>query len=377
MAWAITSFSARRLTGAPDRLQARTAPLRAAAERPPTPPAGEALAKQAAALHDAPMPHALRLHQPGSPEALTWEEVPAAEPGPGQVLLRHHAVGLNFIDVYHRTGLYPLPLPAVIGQEAAGEVLALGPGVLGIAVGDRVGYATALGAYCQERVIHADKLVPLPQTISYEVAAASLLKGLTAQYLLRRTFPVKPGTRILVHAAAGGVGLLLCQWAKALGATVFGTAGSEEKAARARQAGCERVFVYTREDFVQGVRGALGGDGVDVVYDAVGQATFAGSLDCLRPLGMMVSFGQASGPVPPLDVLTLSAKGSLFLTRPTLGSYAARREELLAMAAELFAAIDAGHVQVSVGQRFPLAQAAQAHRALQARGTVGATLLLP
>ncbi len=321
--------------------------------------------------------HAVRIHRTGGPEVLTWEEVDTGEPGPGQVLLRHTAVGLNYIDTYHRTGLYPLDLPAVLGREAAGIVEAVGPDAGEWKVGDRAAYALVPGSYSEARVVPADRLVPLPEGIDDRQAAASMLKGLTAHYLLRRTHRVTRGETILFHAAAGGVGLIACQWASHLGAKVIGTAGSDEKAARARAHGCEHVIVYTRESVVERVRAITGGRGVPVVYDSVGRDTFEDSLDCLTPLGLLVSFGQASGPVPPFTIGTLATKGSLFLTRPTLATYIARREELLAAAAELFEVIGSGAVKIEVGQTYPLRDAARAHRDLEARRTIGSTLLIP
>ncbi|QNT69610.1 quinone oxidoreductase family protein [Defluviicoccus vanus] len=325
------------------------------------------------------MPRAIRIHHPGGPEEMRWEEVSVPSPGTGQVRLRQTAVGLNFIDVYHRNGLYPLPeLPAVLGMEAAAEVIEIGPGVTDLKPGQRVAYASPpVGAYAEERLMPADRLVPLPADIDDRTAAAMMLQGMTAQYLLRRTYPVKPGDAILVHAAAGGVGLILCQWASYLGATVIGTVGSEEKAVLARASGCAHPIVYTREDFPARVREITAGAGVAVVYDGIGKDTFMGSLDCLQPMGMLVSFGNASGPVPPFEPAILSAKGSLFLTRPTLMHYTAKRADLLASAAELFAVVQSGAVRIAVHQTYPLAEAAQAHRDLEARKTTGSTILLP
>jgi NADPH2:quinone reductase len=288
-------------------------------------------------------------------------------------------VGLNFIDVYHRTGLYPLPsLPSGIGQEAAGVVEAVGAGVTDIKVGDRVAYASPPpGSYAEARLMPADRLVVLPDNIAERTAAAMMLKGMTAQYLLRRTYRVQPGDAVLVHAAAGGVGLIACQWARHLGATVIGTVGNDEKAELARAHGCHHVIVYSRENFVQRVKEITGGAGVAVVYDSVGKDVFMDSLDCLRPLGMMVTFGNASGPVPAIEPLVLSTKGCLFLTRPTLMVYTAKRADLLASAAELFEVVASGAVKIEVQQTYPLAEAAQAHRDLEARRTTGSTLLLP
>jgi NADPH2:quinone reductase len=324
------------------------------------------------------MPKAIRVHATGGPEVLTWEEVPAVDPGPGEARVRHTAIGLNFIDTYHRTGLYKLPLPFTPGQEGAGVIEAVGPGVVDLRPGDSVAYAGgAVGAYAQVRIVPADRLVPLPPALDQRTAAAIMLKGLTAQYLLRQTIRVERGDTILFHAAAGGVGLLACQWAKHLGATVIGTVGSEEKAVLARAHGCDHVIVYRQQDFVPVVRELTGGRGVRVVYDGVGKDTFAGSLDCVAPRGLVVAFGQSSGPVPPLDILTLSAKGSLFLTRPTLNHYVATKEALRAAAAELFDLVLDGVVKVQAPQTFALEQAADAHRALEGRRTTGSTVLLP
>jgi NADPH2:quinone reductase len=321
------------------------------------------------------MPHAIRIHETGGPEVLRWEEVEAGAPGPGQVRLRQEAVGLNFIDVYHRTGLYPQALPFTPGTEGAGIVAAIGPGVADLSVGDRVAYAGPIGAYAEERLIDADRLVKLPDGISSEQAAAAMLQGMTVHMLLRRVHRLEAGETILVHAAAGGVGLILCQWAKAVGATVIGTVSTDDKAELARAHGCDHPIVYTRQDFVAEVERITNGAKVPVVYDSVGKDTFAKSLDCLAPRGLMVSFGNASGPVEPISPLVLSQKGSLFLTRPTLFSYVATRAELEAAAAELFAMILDGKVRVEVKQRFLLQDAAAAHRALEARETTGSTVL--
>lgn len=325
------------------------------------------------------MPHAIRIHEHGGPEVLRWEEVPTPAPGPGEALVRHAAVGLNYIDVYFRTGLYKPPgLPCVIGMEGAGTVEAVGPGVTEVVPGDRVAYATApIGAYAELRTIKADRLVKLPDDIGFETAAAMMLQGMTAEYLLRRTYPVKPGQTILIHAAAGGVGLIMCQWAKHLGATVIGTVGSDEKAEIARAHGCDHAIVYTREDFVARVKEITEGRMLPVVYDSVGRETFMKSMDCLAPLGLLVSFGNASGAVPPFDIGLLAAKGSLFLTRPTLVTYTAKREDLVASAEALFAVVRSGAVKIEVNQRFPLKDAAEAHRALEGRRTTGSTILLP
>ena len=323
------------------------------------------------------MPKAIRVHATGGPEVLSWEEVAVGEPGPGEARVRHTAIGLNFIDTYHRSGLYKLPLPFTPGQEAAGVVEAVGPGV-DLKVGTRVAYAGGpVGAYSEIRVVEAARLVPLPASVDDRTAAAMMLKGLTAQYLLRQTTSVQRGETIVFHAAAGGVGLIACQWAKHLGATVIGTAGSEEKAALARAHGCDHVILYRQEDVPARVRELTGGRGVRVVYDGVGKETFAGSLDCLAPRGLLVAFGNASGPVAPFDILSLSAKGSLYLTRPTLNHYVATPETLRAAAAELFAVVGSGAVRIEVAQTFALKEAAQAHTALAARKTTGSTILLP
>ncbi|TLS18901.1 MAG: quinone oxidoreductase [Betaproteobacteria bacterium] len=324
------------------------------------------------------MTHAIRFHRTGGPEVLQWEEVGVGEPGPGEVRVRHAAVGLNFIDTYHRSGLYPVPLPSGIGLEGAGTVEALGPGVTHLQVGDRVAYAGGpLGAYSEARLIPADRLIRLPDSLSFETGAAMMLQGLTAAYLLRRTYRVQKGDTVLIHAAAGGVGLIACQWAKALGATVIGTVSTEAKAELARAHGCDHPILYTREDFARRVRDITGGEGVPVVYDGIGKDTFTGSLDSLRPLGTMVSFGNASGPVGLIDPLLLSQKGSLFFTRPTLMHYTARRADLEALATELLGVVTSGQVKIEVHQRFPLQQAAAAHIALEGRQTIGSTVLLP
>lgn len=324
------------------------------------------------------MVHAIRIHETGGPEVLRWEEVEVGDPGPGQVRIRHTAVGLNFVDTYQRSGLYPLALPAILGNEGAGVVEAVGPEVTTLKPGDRVGYAPGpVGSYSQARLIAADRLIPLPDWIEDRQAAAMLLQGMTAQVLLRQAYPVKPGDPILVHAAAGGVGQILCQWGKHLGATVIGTVSTDEKAERARAKGCDHVIVYSRDSFVERVKAITGGQGVPVVYDGVGRTTFMDGLDCLRSRGLMVLYGQASGPVPPLDLQVLAQKGSLFVTRPTLFNYTAKREELMAAAADLFEVVRAGSVTIDVGQTFPLERTADAHRALEARQTTGSTVLLP
>ncbi len=325
------------------------------------------------------MSNAIRIYETGGPEVLRWEADDPGSPVAGEALVRHKAVGLNFIDVYHRTGVYPLPeLPAVPGMEGAGIVEAVGEGVFEVAVGDRVAYAgLPPGAYAEVRRMPADRLVQLPEAISYEQGAAMMLQGMTARYLLRGCYDVKAGTTLLIHAAAGGVGLIVCQWARHLGATVIGTVGSQEKADLASAHGCQHPILYNQEDFAERTREITAGKGVDVVYDSVGQATFMKSLDCLRPMGMMVSFGQASGLVPPFDPGLLSAKGSLFLTRPTLMSYTAEREALLKHARDLFEVVANGAVKVDVRQTYPLAEAARAHQDLEARKTTGSTVLLP
>ncbi len=325
------------------------------------------------------MTHAIRIHQTGGPEALSWDEVEVGAPGPGEVLLRHSAVGLNFIDVYHRTGLYPLAeLPAVIGMEAAGQVEAVGGGINDFRPGDRVAYAgLPVGAYAEARLMPAERLVKLPDAISEQQAAAMMLQGMTVQYLIRRTNRVTKGDTVLFHAAAGGVGLIACQWLKHLGATVIGTVGSEEKAALAKAHGCDHTINYQTEDFVARVREITDGAGVPVVYDSVGKDTFEGSIDCLSPLGMFVGFGNASGPVAPFNMGILAQKGSLFLTRPTLMTYTAKRDDLLASANELFDVVLSGDVKIEINQTYPLAEAAQAHSDLEARKTTGSTVLLP
>ena len=324
------------------------------------------------------MPFAIRIHHVGGPEVMSWEDVQVAEPAPSEARVRHEAVGLNYIDIYHRTGLYPLPLPSGLGLEAAGVVEAVGAAVTELRPGDRVAYAGGpVGAYSQVRCLPADRLLKLPEAIACRTAAAMMLQGLTSAYLLRRTCRVQAGDAVLIHAAAGGVGLIACQWAKALGATVIGTVSNEAKAALATAHGCDHVIDYTREDFARRVREITGGEGVRVVYDGVGKDTFAGSLDSLRTCGMLVSFGNASGPVPPFDPLLLSQKGSLFLTRPTLMHYTAKRADLAALGAELFEVVGSGKVKIEVNQTYPLADVARAHRDLEARKHTGSTILLP
>jgi NADPH2:quinone reductase len=316
--------------------------------------------------------HAIRIHEYGGPDVLKWERIKLGEPGPGQVRIKQTAVGLNYIDVYHRTGFYPNDkLPFILGMEGAGE------GVKDLKVGRRVAYTSEIGAYAEERLIPADRVVRLPPKINDQVAASIMLKGLTAQYLLRRTFKVGPETTLLFHAAAGGVGLIACQWAASLGATVIGTVGSSGKALIARAHGCTHVINYREEDFVTMVKAYTKDQGVDVVYDSVGKDTFPGSLDCLKPLGMWVSFGQASGPVPEFKITLLSQKGSLFATRPSLAHYTATRKDLVTGANELFEVVGSGKVRVSVNQTYPLSEAARAHRDLEARLTTGSSVLLP
>ena len=325
------------------------------------------------------MSKAIRIYETGGPDVLKWEEFDPGKPDPDDVLLRHEAVGLNFIDVYHRTGLYPLPaLPAIPGMEGAGIVEEVGKAVTEFASGDRVAYAgLPPGAYAEIRRIPADRLIRLPESLSTRQAAAMMLQGMTARYLLRGCYNVKRGDSILIHAAAGGVGLIVCQWAKHLGATVIGTVGSPQKAELAKAHGCDYPILYNDEDFAAKTREITDGQGVDVVYDSVGQATFMNSLDCLRPLGMMVSFGQASGAIPPFDVSVLGAKGSLILTRPSLMTYTAKREDLLDHARDLFDVVENGAVKIEIKQTYALSDAAQAHRDLEARKTTGSTILIP
>jgi NADPH2:quinone reductase len=324
------------------------------------------------------MTRGIVVHAFGGPEALSWEEVQVGDPGPGEAKIRHAAVGLNFVDVYYRTGLYKPPsLPFVPGSEGAGVVLAVGEGVTHVRPGDRIAYTGPLGAYAEERLIPADRLLALPEAVDFRTAAAMTLKGLTAHFLLRRTFRVGPGHTILFHAAAGGVGSIATQWARHLGATVIGTVGSDEKAKLARAQGCHHVINYRTENFVERVAEITGGAKCDVVYDSVGRDTFPGSLDCLKPRGLWVLFGQSSGTIQNFDLNILAQKGSLFATRPTLFNYVAKREDLEASAAELMQVVGDGTVKVSVTQEFPLAEAAEAHRALEGRRTTGATVLIP
>jgi NADPH2:quinone reductase len=323
------------------------------------------------------MSYAIRAHQTGGPDVLQWEEVSVGDPGPGEVRVRNTAVGLNFIDTYHRSGLYPMPMPLTLGSEGAGVVEALGPKVKGLKVGDRVAYAQPIGAYAEVLIRPVARLVKIPAGISDQMAAAMMLKGMTAWYLIRRTYKVKKGDTILVHAAAGGVGQILCQWGKHLGATVIGTVGSDAKASIAKKAGCKHVIVAEREKVSQRVRDLTKGRGVPVVYDGIGKETFMDSLDCLSPLGVMASFGNASGAVPPVNIGILAQKGSLFLTRPTLVNYTSTRDDLETAARELFSVVKKGAVKISINQTYPLRDAAQAHRDLEGRKTTGSTVLLP
>jgi len=321
------------------------------------------------------MPHAIRIHATGGPEALQWEEVEVGEPGPNQVKLRQEAAGLNFIDVYHRGGLYPQPLPFTPGVEGAGVVEAVGSEVKNVKAGDHVAYAGPIGGYAEERLIDSDRVVKLPKAISSEQAAGMMLQGMTARMLLRSVFPVHKGDTILIHAAAGGVGLIMCQWAAALGATVIGTVGTEEKAKLASEHGCAHPIVYSRQDFVAEVNRITNGEKLPVVYDSVGRDTFMKSLDCLKVRGLMVSFGNASGPPEPIAPGILAQKGSLYLTRPTLYHYIASREQLEQSAKELFEVVGNGKVKIEVKQRFALKDAADAHRAIEGRKTTGSTIL--
>ncbi|GGF32579.1 quinone oxidoreductase [Aliidongia dinghuensis] len=321
------------------------------------------------------MVHAIRIHKPGGPEALQWDEIEVGAPGPGQIRLRHTAVGLNFIDVYHRTGLYPQPLPFIPGMEGAGVVEAVGPNVTSLKIGDRVAYAGSIGSYAEARLIQADRVVKLPAGITDQQAAAMMLQGMTVRYLIREVYPVKAGDTILIHAAAGGVGLILCQWANALGATVIGTVSSEEKAALARANGCHHPIIYTHEDFQKRVVEITQGKKLPVVYDSIGRDTFNQSLDCLRPRGLLALFGQASGTVPPVDLNILAQKGSLSITRPTLQTFIATADDLKTTAEDLFDVVLGGKVKISVNQTYPLKNAEQAHRDLEARKTTGSTVL--
>jgi NADPH2:quinone reductase len=324
------------------------------------------------------MPKAFRIHQTGGPEVLQWEEIQIGAPAAGQARIRHTAIGVNFVDTYQRSGLYALALPSGLGSEGAGVVEAVGPGVTHVQPGDRVADAMGPpGAYAEVRLIPADRLVKLPAEISDQQAAGMMLKGMTVQYLIRRTYKVQRGDKVLFHAAAGGVGLIACQWLKALGAFVIGTVSSDEKAALAKAHGCDETIIYTREDFAQRVRALTDGHGVPVVYDSVGKSTFSGSLDCLQPLGLLVSFGNASGPVPPFELGILAQKGSLYVTRPTLATYIAARADLEATARDLFAVVLAGQVKVNINHTYALKDAQQVHRDLEGRKTTGSIVMLP
>ena len=323
------------------------------------------------------MAQVVRIHAHGGPEVLKVEEIDVGEPGPGQVKLRQRAIGVNYIDTYQRSGLYKLPLPFVAGSEGAGEVIAVGPGVSDFKDGDRGAYAGAIGGYASERLMPADRLVKLPDSIDYTTAAAMMLQGMTVRYLLRETYKVGKGTTLLMHAAAGGIGLIACQWAKHLGATIIGTASTAEKLELAKANGATHMINYKTEDWVARVKEITGGAGCDVVYDAVGKDTYPGSLDCLKPLGLWVSFGNASGAITNFDILLLSTKGSLYATRPTLGTYVAKREALLANANDLFDVVSKGVVKIQVNHTYPLKDASQAHRDLEARKTTGSIVLLP
>ena len=319
--------------------------------------------------------HAIRIHEVGGPEQLKWETVDVPAPGPGEAVVAQTAAGLNFIDVYHRTGLYPVrSFPAILGNEGAGVVEAVGEGVTEVEVGDRVAYCMKIGSYAERRIMPSRLLVRLPEGVGDQQAAAMMLKGCTVQYLIRQIHPVTRGETILFHAAAGGCGLIACQWAKHLGATVIGTVGTEEKAELARAHGCDHPIVYTKESFTERVKEITEGRGVPVVFDSVGRDTFVGSLDCLQPRGLMVTFGNASGAVEPFSPALLAARGSLFLTRPTLATYTSTREQLEAVTADLFDVVSQGAVRIEINQRYPLAEAAQAHRDLEARRTTGSTV---
>ncbi|UCF75699.1 MAG: quinone oxidoreductase [Betaproteobacteria bacterium] len=323
------------------------------------------------------MPYAMRIHEHGGADKMRWETVEVGDPGPGQVRVRNTAVGLNFVDIYQRNGLYPMQLPFTLGSEGAGVIEAVGPKVKDLKVGDRVAYSGPIGAYAEVLLRPADRLVKIPAGVDDRTAAAMMLKGLTAQYLIRRTYRVKKGDTILMHAAAGGVGQILCQWAKHLGATVIGTVGSDEKVDLAKKSGCKHVIVLSREKFSERVKEITKGKGVPVVYDGIGKDTFMDSLDCLQPLGLMASFGNASGAVPPFNAVILAQKGSLFLTRPTLVHYTASREDLVKGARELFAVVKSGAVKIRVNQTYALRDAAQAQNDLEARKTTGSTVLIP
>jgi len=323
------------------------------------------------------MTKAVRFHKTGGPEVLQIDDVPVGEPGAGQVRVRHTAIGVNFVDTYQRSGLYPMPVPQVAGNEGAGVVEAVGSGVTTLKAGDRVTYTGLIGSYCGQRLVPADRMVKIPEGISDEQAASIMLKGMTVHYLIHSTYAVKAGDTVLWHAAAGGVGLLACQWLKALGATVIGTVGSPEKAKLAKAHGADHVIDYSKENFVERVKQITGGKGVPVVYDSVGKTTWEGSLDCLRPLGLWVSFGNASGPVPPLNTGILAQKGSLYMTRPTLATYIASRADLEARSSSLFAIVKSGKVKIEITARYKLADVVQCHRDLEGRKTTGSVILLP
>jgi NADPH2:quinone reductase len=323
------------------------------------------------------MAKAVRFHKIGGPEVLQMDEVQVGEPGPGQARIRHTAIGVNFIDTYQRSGMYPVPLPSGAGNEGAGVVEAVGAGVSSLKTGDRVAYTGQIGAYSTQRLVPADRMVKVPEGISDEQAASMMLKGMTVQYLIHRTYKVKSGETVLWHAVAGGVGLIACQWLKALGATVIGTVGSDEKGALAKARGCDHVINYSKENFAERVKALTGGKGVPVVYDSVGKSTWEGSLDCLRPLGMMVSFGNASGAVAPVNIGILAQKGSLFLTRPTLVTYTSSRADLEATSKSLFDVVKSGKVKIEITARYKMADAAQCHRDLEGRKTTGSVILLP
>ncbi len=322
------------------------------------------------------MPHAIRVYKTGGPEVMQWEEIEVGDPGPGEIRLKQIAVGLNFVDVYHRTGAYPLPLPFVPGMDAAGMVESVGQGVTRVKPGDRVAYPMAIGAYAEMRLIAADRVVKLPDTIADQTAAAMMLRGMTARYLIRDIYKVGPGDTILIHAAAGGVGLIVCQWAAALGATVIGTVSSDEKAALAKANGCHHPIVYTREEFPARVLEITGGQKLPVVYDSVGRDTYLKSLDCLRPRGLLVLFGASSGPIPAMDFSLLAQKGSLLITRPTLATFVETTAQMEENSADLFNVVTSGKVKIHVNQSYPLKEVAQAHRDLEARKTTGSTVLI-
>ncbi|MGZ3237626.1 MAG: quinone oxidoreductase family protein [Burkholderiaceae bacterium] len=324
------------------------------------------------------MPKAIRISKTGGPEVMEYVDVAIGEPGPGEVRIKQAACGLNYVDVYFRTGDYPLPLPAGLGMEAAGVIEAVGEGVTHLKAGDRAAYACRPpGAYAEVRVMPAVHVVRLPDSIDFDTAAAMMLQGLTVQYLFRRTYPLRGGETILFHAAAGGVGLIACQWARAMGVTLIGTVGSDEKAALAKAHGCAHTINYNKEDFVARVKEITGGKGVSVVYDSIGKDTFIGSLNCLAPLGMMVSFGSASGPVPPFGLNELASRGSLFITRPSLFSYITQRPDLEVMTSDLFGMVESGKIKININQRYALKDVAQAHRDLESRKTTGSTILIP